>query len=144
MTVAVTEVCWICGAGLHRAANTARDEYTWTDASGSETGDDPDLPPDPYGHWAALRDTLGAAQQRARRKGVEHTWLYWALSREYSMLHWRLTLGTWHVHRPTGPGPPWQGEVPTHCASPAWLRPSGWYCRECGEKIDGPPPPAAW
>jgi hypothetical protein len=39
-----------------------------------------------------------------------------------------------HEHYPAGSPPSplrYQGTRPEHCGWPAWLRPSGWHCRQC-------------
>jgi hypothetical protein len=139
--------CWLCGDPLHRIADTAADEYVWVDAAGYQHGTDADLrglvcpatgEADPDGRlaWLAAELTRGSRQRRR----AEHTWLYWARSREYSALKVRLdTKGTFHVHQvATGDLPAWDGgPVPECCGWPMWLRPSGWHCRQgCGAVIE--------
>lgn len=133
-----TTGCRFCPAQLHQAANERLDEWVWLDEAGSPVGDDPDLPPDPYGHLADLAGMCERAHRQSRR-GAEPTWLYHAAVREYSSLKVRLEFGgTFHTHRPLHLPPPYPGPVPEHCGWPAWLRPSGWQCRQCHIKIAAP------
>lgn len=128
--------CRHCPAELHLAPDTRLDEWVWVDGSGSMLGDDPDLPPDPYGYLAWLSDIQLAAHKLHKPGKSEFTWLFWARAREYSGLKVRIEMGgTWHTHYPVEHGPAIQaGELPWHCGWPMWLRPSGWQCRQCKER----------
>ncbi len=134
--------CWLCGDACHMVADTRLDEWAWADDSGSKSGKDLDLRAlyanggNPYARLAALDDVLQAAMKAIggpHGKKGSLTPLYWARVREYSALKVRLEFGgTFHIHHVrTDSVSPWRGELPYCCGSPAWLRPSGWHCREC-------------
>lgn len=95
-----------CGAPLTRRA-TARDEWKYVDASGHTLVAYPPIP------WTELR-----AHDIA----------------EYSRLSAAHNLGylpTCHVHHPAHPvHGPLQQATPYCCATPMFLAPSGWRCRE--------------
>jgi hypothetical protein len=121
-------VCRCCPARLVRVADPRTDTWLWADESGSCTGTDGDLAhiPDPHGHLADLDRMARAGDMRA--------------GREYAALSIRLTTGYHHEHYPADLAglPPHEGPVPEHCGWPAWLRPSGWQCRRCGERLPVP------
>lgn len=148
--------CWLCGAPLHTVPNPATDLFEPVDHAGSPTGTDADLahlfdpaanplhatsPYDALNKMAALM-TDPAADKAVRAGKAEHTALHWRVAQEYSMLRVRLDTGmSFHVHRePAGWDParaaerigrPRPADLPYHCGWPAWLRPSGWHCRQC-------------
>ena len=130
--------CRHCPAQLHLAADTRLDEWVWHDESGSILGDDPDLPPDPYGRLAHLGEIQMAAHKQHKPGKSDLTWVFWAAAREYSALKVRLDFGgTWHTHYPREHGPALHdGLVPEHCGWPMWLRPSGWQCRQCADRLE--------
>lgn len=90
----------------------------------------------PYAYLARLGELCNEATSAKR---AETTWLYERTIREYVALKVRLGTGSiYHSHRAARE--PWVYDpdrgplgkvVPFHCSTPAWLRPSGWYCREC-------------
>lgn len=129
-----------------------KDVFTEVAADGSATGPAVDLAhlfiPEanwlgashPYAYLAKLGELCEAATSAKR---AETTWLYERTIREYSALKVRLAEG-FTFHRHVLAREPWaydpsrypRGEVmPYHCGWPAHLRPSGWYCRECGELL---------
>lgn len=96
---------------------------------------------DPYAYLARLGDLCMSATSAKR---TETTWLYERTIREYTSLKVRLDMGpTYHQHAPASV--PWTYDPSRevigdracvyHCGWPAWLRPSGWYCRECRELL---------
>lgn len=124
--------CRHCPAVLHRVAVPELGEWGWADAQGSRFGDDPDvamLKPDPYACLAALGERCITGKGKGRQVDLR-------AAGEYSMLKVRLDFGgTFHQHYPRElpayDGPP----APEHCGRPAWLRPSGWQCRQCGAAL---------
>jgi hypothetical protein len=121
--------CHRCPAELRRAIHLERDEWIWVDQTGRQFGDDPDLPPDPYGHLNALSDRMAASGYTDQ-----------AAAAEYSALTVRLDFGgTFHEHYPDGE-PAYAGPAapPDHCGWPLRHRPSGWYCRRCARRQDVP------
>jgi len=141
--------CWLCGDAMHQVADTWLDEFTWADDSGSTTGTDTDLRQleEHGGAYARLKwlademDRLGKLS--CKRKDGYH-WPdeatqaeYHARGREYSALKVRLeTGGTFHVHHVrSSEVPDYAGIVPYCCGWPAWLRPSGWQCRQCRKPV---------
>jgi hypothetical protein len=124
--------CRHCPALLHRVAIPELDEWGWADEQGSRFGQDPDvamLKPDPYAYLAALGGRCVTGKGKGRL--VDHQ-----AAAEYTMLKVRLEMsGTLHEHypreQPAYEGPP----APEHCGWPAWLRPSGWQCRQCGAAL---------
>jgi hypothetical protein len=149
--------CALCGVPLHAVADLRTDLFEVADAAGSKTGRDPDLahlydpaanplgatsPYDALNKMAALMDTAHRAVQHGR---AEYTPLHWRIAGEYSMLRVRLSMGlSFHVHRVVAssdparlPGLPRPADLPPwHCGWPAWLRPSGWHCRQCRIVLD--------
>jgi hypothetical protein len=126
--------CWLCGDLLHQVADLVADEFTWADKDGNRYGTDLDLRclpgADPYARLKFLADAI---MSRAPARS-ERTWLWHAYGCEYSALKVRVeTGGTFHVHRVRASERPGlrSPEAPRHCGWPAWLRPSGWHCREC-------------
>jgi hypothetical protein len=144
--------CRWCGAALHTVADPATDLWAEVDAEGSTSGVDADVAhlydPDanPLGAvnpWDALKllaELMDATTHKAVMAGKAcHTPLHWCVAQEYSALMVRLDTGLpFHQHRPltsyqpprTDPQPRPEG-LPYHCGWPAWLRPSGWHCRQC-------------
>lgn len=149
--------CWLCGDMLQCVADLAFDEWAWADQDGHRSAVDADLRClEPWGGASGRLKWLGDGQDLLRRlkrtrKG-EKTWpdaevegWYWLLAMEYTSLKMRAegVLATTHVHQPARQ--PWTCDarelamsyarprpgVVYHCDVPAWLRPSGWYCREC-------------
>jgi hypothetical protein len=149
--------CRWCGAALHTVADEVTDLWAAVDADGSCTGVDADVahlydpaanPLGAVNPWDALRlmaELMNAADHKAVMAGKAcHTPLYWRVAAEYSALMVRLDMGLpFHVHSPMarhelpsaaelaarrGYRPP---DLPYHCGWPAWLRPSGWHCRQC-------------
>jgi hypothetical protein len=127
-----------------------RDVFTDVAVDGSAYGPAVDLAPlfdpsanwlgesSPYAYLARLGDLCSEATSAKR---ASTTWLYERTIREYVSLKVRLdTGGYYHSHTPARE--PWtydpsrevagERECACHCGRPAWLRPSGWYCRECG------------
>jgi len=147
--------CRHCGAMLHNVADEVTDLWATVDAEGSCTGVDPDVAhlydPDanPLGAvnpWDALRllaELMDATTHKAVMAGKAcHTPLHWRVAAEYSALMVRLDMGLpFHQHSMTSDwdageaarhiGEPRPADLPYHCGWPAWLRPSGWHCREC-------------
>jgi hypothetical protein len=138
--------CWLCGDACHMVADTRLDLWDWADDSGSKTGKDSDLRQlydagwTPYGRLKWLADEMERLHKLSRKTKDGYHWPddrtraeYHARGREYSALKVRLEFGgTFHIHHVrTDSVPPWKGELPYCCGSPAWLRPSGWHCREC-------------
>lgn len=88
-------------------------------------------------HMAVGKNTYGIGKKACL------TPLFWAVAQEYSMLKVRMDTGmSFHVHHEAGgsvsaaPFPPCPPDLPHHCGRPAWLRPSGWHCRECALVLD--------
>jgi hypothetical protein len=130
--------CWLCGDLLHLAISEAADEFVWVGQDGHQMGVDSDMRQlpgaDPYARLAFLSRELDRAHA-ARR--ASFTWLYHAYVREYSALKVRMDFGgTHHVHQSSSHPQVWDGPPPEHCGWPAWLRPSGWHCRQCGELLE--------
>ncbi len=104
MATATGAVC-DCGADLRAVPNVALNEWDWVDATGSM------ITALPQPDWDDLRTTDIAT---------------------YSRLSAAAHLGflpSFHVHRPAR-SEPYAGDVPTCCAMPMRLSPSGWVCRE--------------
>ena len=145
--------CWLCGDACHMVADIRLDEFTWVDDSGSTVGTDTDLRPleEHGGAYARLKwlademDWLSKLRDSSPGRGEwpssQAQAEYHARGREYSALKVRLeTGGTFHVHYVrTDSVPPYAGTVPRCCGSWAWLRPSGWQCRECGQPVTTSP-----
>lgn len=128
-----TATCRLCGDALHRVVIKEVDEWGWSDETGSIYGTDRDLrhlEPNPYAYLQALSDRYTDAKGRM-------TAMPTSVAGEYSMLMVRLDLGgTFHTHQPENiQQEPFTGELPQHCEWPAMLRPSGWQCRRCGERL---------
>lgn len=140
------------GQGTEHGVNGPKDIFTEVAADGSAYGPAVDLAPlfDPAANWlgmdnpyAYLARLEGLCNEATSAKRAETTWLYERTIREYVGLKVRLDTGGYHhTHRPARE--PWvydpnrapRGDVmPYHCGRPAWLRPSGWYCRECGDLL---------
>ena len=145
--------CTLCGAPLRTVARPD-DTFGPVDTLGSPNGPDTDMvalfAPEanwlgsvsPYDHLARLAALLDEATAGKR---TETTWLYARSIREYVALKVRLDVGmSFHYHQlPSDwdaarfaetyvPGPqPRAADLPYHCDRPAYLRPSGWQCREC-------------
>jgi hypothetical protein len=130
--------CRHCGDKLHRVADERADTWEWADENGRRFGADADLrdlPGGPGAYLARLGDMLARAQAVSSSRAAR-TWLYWRTAKEYSALKVRLASGTFHEHLPDYLDmPPFEGVVPEHCNWPMRLRPSGWQCRECGERL---------
>jgi hypothetical protein len=138
----------VMGTGFDGAPSRGIDVFKPVAADGTAYGPAPDLAhlfepernwlgmSSPYAYLARLSDLMGEAHKVKR---AELTWLHWRTAREYTSLNVRLREGSiYHQHSPARE--PWVydpdrgplGKVlPYHCGMPAWLRPSGWYCREC-------------
>lgn len=145
--------CRWCGTVLHTVADPATDLWAEVDADGSCTGVDADVahlydpeanPLGAVNPWDALKrmaELMDATNHKAVMAGKAcHTPLHWRVAAEYSALMVRLDMGLpFHQHQPltrsevstvdTSEGRP--ADLPYHCGWPAWLRPSGWHCREC-------------
>jgi hypothetical protein len=149
--------CTECGTPMmhaegHEAGPASKDIFTEVAADGTTYGPAVDLAPlfdpaanwlgmsNPYAYLARLGDLCNEATSAKR---CETTWLYERTIREYVALKVRLdTGGYYHTHTPAremwayDPDRPPLGLVmPYHCGRPAWLRPPGWYCRECGDLL---------
>lgn len=120
-----TAICRLCGDTLRRVALEEADEWGWADDTGSVCGLDRDLrnlTPTPYAYLRAL------AERHPRGMPDD-------VAAEYHALRVRLELtGAHHVHTPETV-PAYVGYVPEHCGWPAMLRPSGWQCRQCGQRL---------
>jgi hypothetical protein len=146
--------CAECGTPMVLAETTenGKDLFTEAAADGTSYGPAADLAHlfDPARNWlgasgayAYLAELGKLCGEATAVKRTETTWLYDRTIREYAALKVRLDLGScYHSHRAARE--PWaydphrarSGDVmPYHCARPAHLRPSGWYCRECGELL---------
>jgi hypothetical protein len=146
--------CEACGTAMVRGEGTEggingpKDVFTEVAADGTAYGPAPDLVHlfDPSANWLGLDNPyaylarLGELCDGATSaKRAETTWLYERTIREYVALKVRLDTGSiYHSHRAARE--PWVHDpdrgplgkvLPYHCSAPAWLRPSGWYCREC-------------
>jgi hypothetical protein len=142
--------CAECGTPMMHGQGTTggKDVFTEVAADGSVKAPASDLvhlfdpaanwlgESDPYAYLARLGDLCTEALSVKRR---ETTWLYERTIREYSALKVRLDTGSIY-HRHMSDRDPWVYDpnratrgvaVPAHCGWPAWLRPSGWYCRQC-------------
>lgn len=137
------------GHAIEHGINGPKDVFTEVATDGTAYGPAADLVAlfdpaanwlgmsNPYAYLARLGDLCNEATSAKR---CETTWLYERTIREYAALKVRLDTGSiYHRHMPARE--PWvynpscgpRGEVmPYHCGMPAWLRPSGWYCRGCG------------
>ncbi len=141
--------CWLCGDVLHQVADERADEFTWADDSGSTAGTDADLRPleehgGAYAYLARLSGELERLSGLSRKRKDGYHWPderteaeYFARGREYSALKVRLEMGgTFHIHQVRASGKPdYEGTVPYCCGQPAWLRPSGWQCRQCRQPV---------
>lgn len=139
--------CWLCGDLLHEVADARLDEFTWVDEAGGRIGGSPDLRPlgGVEGAYARLRwlasecDRLSKLSRKTkdgyRWPGEQTRAEYLACGREYSALNERLRWPTFHHHQVRAADKPSEtGPVPCCCGWPAWLRPSGWYCRKCKQR----------
>jgi hypothetical protein len=146
--------CTECGTAMTHGQGTdgGKDVFTEVAADGSVKAPASDLvqlfdasanwlgADNPYEYLAKLGDLCTEALSVKRR---ETTWLYERVIREYAGLKVRLDTGSiYHRHMPARE--PWayvpnrapRGVVmPHHCGQPAHLRPSGWYCRGCGDLL---------
>jgi hypothetical protein len=88
------------------------------------------------GQAAGVLDQPGGALMKATPRSKPHPPECDRLMAEYSALKVRLDFGgTFHEHYPRE-WPAWDGPpAPEHCGWPAWLRPSGWQCRQCGAAL---------
>ena len=117
---------------LVRAADTRTDTYIWADEAGRTYGRDADLAhiPDPYGHLGDLAVRALAGDLLA--------------GQEYSALKVRLDTGCGYEHQhqadASGEPPLCPDPVPECCDYPAWLCPSGWWCRRCSRRLPVPVP----
>lgn len=154
LLTAASVPCTHCGAALFTFADTRTDTFEPATKEGEVYGPDPDvahlLDPaanplgavNPYDALAKMAELLDQGH-KAVSPGKSNpraclTPLFWQLAGEYSMLNVRMAMGGgYHVHRPATD---WKHEVktrerpddlPWHCGWPAWLRPSGWHCRQC-------------
>jgi hypothetical protein len=147
--------CIECGTPMVHGHGTegGKDVFTEVAADGTSRGPAVDLAPlfDPGANWLGMSNPyaylarLGELCIEATSvKRTETTWLYECTVREYSALKVRLDTGCYyHSHVPEHE--PWvydphrvpvgERECVCHCDRPAWLRPSGWYCRECGDLL---------
>lgn len=144
--------CVHCGAVLHQVADERTDLWEQADEAGSRTGTDPDVAhlcdpelnvygaSDPYDALKRMAGLMSDAYFAALRKGRACETLFARrVSLEYSALNVRMSMGmSFHQHRahthwdpPRTDPQPRQPDLPYHCGRPAWLRPSGWHCREC-------------
>jgi hypothetical protein len=151
--------CAECGTPMTRAEGTERgingpkDIFTEVAVDGTTYGPAVDLAPlfdpaanwlgadNPYAYLARLGELCGEATSAKR---ASTTWLYERTIREYVSLKVRLDTGGYH-HAHTPATEPWvydpdrvpvgERECVYHCGRPAWLRPSGWYCRECSDLL---------
>lgn len=151
--------CTRCGVPLHTVVNEKTDLFEPADASGSSTGRDPDLAHwfDPAANPLGATSPYDALRRMAELMDAGHkavppgtdspraclTPLFWDVARAYSSLKVRLDMGmSFHVHTEASgwdhdaPRPPCRPDLPYHCGWPAWLRPSGWYCRRCDLVLD--------
>jgi hypothetical protein len=153
--------CAECGTpmmhaeGIEHGIHGPKDIFTEVAADGTAYGPAVDLAPlfdpaanwlgmsNPYAYLARLGDLCSEATSAKR---AETTWLYERTIREYVSLKVRLDTGGYHhPHMPKrdlwvyDPNrvPVGERECVYHCGSPAWLRPSGWYCRECRDLLTG-------
>lgn len=145
--------CWLCGDLLHRAINERTDEFTWADEAGSIAGTDSDLRQlgqfgGAYAYLAWLADEMDRLSKLSRKRKDGCHWpdeparlTYHARGREYAALKVRLELGgTFHIHHVrASDSPPYRGPAVSCCEYPAWLRPSGWWCRRCGQPLQAAP-----
>jgi hypothetical protein len=158
LTARAVPPCAECGTPMVHAAGTEhgirgpKDVFTEVAADGSAKGPAPDLAhlfspaanwlgmSNPYAYLARLGELCSEATSAKR---CETTWLYERTIREYVALKVRLDMGGMH-HTHTPAREPWVYDpnraplgvvMPYHCGQPAWLRPSGWYCRGCGELL---------
>lgn len=141
--------CWLCGDELHQAADERQDLYAWADGAGSTAGTDSDLRQleqfgGAYKYLAWLASEMDRLHKLSRKRKDGYHWPdartqaeYHARGREYSALKVRLEFGgTFHIHQARASGTPdYQGTVPECCGWPAWLRPSGWQCRQCRQAV---------
>ena len=141
--------CWLCGDLLHRVADKRADEFTWADEAGSTAGTDSDLRRleehgGAYARLAWLAEEMERLHKLSRKRVDGYHWpdeqmrtAYHARGREYSALKVRLEMGgTFHIHQVRASDtPPYRGPAVQHCDYPAWLRPSGWWCRKCGQQL---------
>jgi hypothetical protein len=146
--------CGECGTSmvLVEAAEHGKDVFAVVAADGTSYGPASDLVHlfEPSANWLgesgayAYLARLGKlCAEATAAKRTETTWLYERTIREYAALKVRLDTGScYHTHREASV--PWvydsarefDGQVYVyHCAWPAHLRPSGWYCRGCGELL---------
>jgi len=144
--------CWLCGDAMHMVADTRFDEFTWADDGGSKTGIASDLRQleehgGAYAYLAWLSGELERLSGLSRKRKDGYHWPderteaeYFARGREYSALKVRLEMGgTFHVHQVMASDiPPYCGPDVRCCEYPAWLRPSGWQCRQCRQPVPCP------
>ena len=128
----MTIQCVICGDPLHRVVDTNLDEWVWVGNDGTRFALDSDLrdlPMEPYAYltWVAEHCFEGKGKDRK---------LNLARAQEYASLKIRLDSGAYHEHKAAlEDRPKHEGPVPEHCGMPMWLRPSGWYCRQCRKPL---------
>lgn len=141
--------CWLCGDLLHQVANERTDEFTWAGEDGSTAGTDSDLRPleqfgGAYAYLAWLDAEMDRLHALSRKRKGEYVWpdertriTYHDRGREYTALKVRLDMkGTFHIHHVRADDTPaYRGPAVQHCDYPAWLRPSGWWCRKCGQQL---------
>lgn len=149
--------CAECGTLMTHGQGTdgGKDVFTEVAADGTAYGPAADLAhlfdpaanwlgmSNPYAYLARLGELCSDAVPNKSARRTEPTWLYERTIREYASLKVRLDLGgIYHPHMPArepwvhDPGCEPRGVVmPFHCGMPAHLRPSGWYCRGCGDLL---------
>lgn len=141
------------GHAIEHGINGPKDIFTDVATDGTAYGPAVDLAPlfdasanwlgeaNPYAYLARLGDLCNEATSVRR---AETTWLYERTVREYVSLKVRLDTGCcYHDHKAARAlwvydphrVPAGERECVYHCGMPAWLRPSGWYCRECGDLL---------
>lgn len=159
--------CMHCGAMLHQVADARTDLWEWEDEAGSRTGTDPDVAhlcdpaanplgaSNPYDALAKMAGLMSDAYFAALRSGKAcETPFARRVTLDYSALKVRMDFGmSFHQHRavtrwdppgPEGAGRPRYTGLFYHCGWPAWLRPSGWYCRECKVQLRDGTPGLVW
>jgi hypothetical protein len=151
--------CAECGTpmalaeGTEHGISSPKDIFTEVAADGSTYGPAADLVFlfDPAANWlgasgpyAYLARLAELCNEATSAKRCETTWLYDRTIREYVSLKVRLDMGSIYHHHVSA-RQPWSHDPACevtgdracayHCGWPAWLRPSGWYCRGCGELL---------